>query len=322
MNWAKENKFLTGYMIVMVIGLGLLGYEVFSASGAYDDALTAYTAKAGEYNRLRHLQPFPSKQNLDQYDEQKVSARKVITDFQIDLSKKEFPLTPMSPSVFQDKLKAAVTDVQKKAADANVKLDPKFFLGFEGYETKPPTQEAAAPLGRQLEAIEWVVNQCIENQAFSIANLLRTDLPEEGNGTGGRGRQAGGGRPNPGGPGGPGSPGKGPGGGGASRKDLVHYHPFVISVICKQGKMLAILNSIVGAKAPQFYVIRQIRIRNEKEKGPAKATPAPGGEAGKGAIQYIVGEEMVEFAADIDIVNFTAPTEESSVAEKSSPAEK
>ena len=64
MNWVKENKFLTGFIVVMLIGIGVLGYEVYSASSAYDDATDGYTKAAGEYNRLRHLVPFPNKQNL------------------------------------------------------------------------------------------------------------------------------------------------------------------------------------------------------------------------------------------------------------------
>ena len=34
MNWIKANKFLTGFFGVMIIGLGGLGYFLFSAMGS------------------------------------------------------------------------------------------------------------------------------------------------------------------------------------------------------------------------------------------------------------------------------------------------
>jgi len=313
MNWVKENKFLTGFIIVMVIGLGILGYEVYSAGSAYDDAATKYTATAAEYNRLRHLGPFPNQQNLDQYDVQKKDAAQAITAFQVDLAKKEFPLTPLTPELFQDMLKASVTDVRKKADDAGVKLPDKFYLGFDKYETVPPTPEAAAPLGRQLKAIEWIVDQYIANRVILISSLARNELPEEKGGG-----QKGGGKS---GKGGGGKPGKG---GASGRRDLVRYDSFDITVICKQPRLQELLKAITGTQAPQFYVIRQLRIRNEKEKGPPKvtATPAPDATAPKAQVQYIVGEENIEVAARIDIVDFNAPSDASSVADKSNPAEK
>jgi uncharacterized membrane protein YgcG len=328
MNWVKANKFLTGYIIVMVIGLGVLGYMVFSASSNYDDVLANYEKQSADYKQLRENHPFPSQQNLDKYKEQKVSAAKVINAFQVDLSKNEFPLEPLTPFQFQDLLKARVTDVRQKAAEGGVELDPKFFLGFSKYETTPPNPEAAAPLGRELHAIEWIVDQFIEHGVKKISALDRADLPEESSG-GSRGesdRSGSGPRRPSGGPGG-GSRGGGPGGGGAAgRQDLVHYASFDITAECKQQRLQPLLNDICGPKAPQFYIIRQLRIRNSQEKGPAKVTPAPdatGTATDKPAdTRYIVGEENIEATVRIDIADFTPPTADSAVAEKSKSSSK
>ena len=61
-----------------------------------------------------------------------------------------------------------------------VKLPDKFFLGFSKYETTPPTPEAAGPLGRQLNAIKWIVDQYIAQLGSGsvIESLERADLPE------------------------------------------------------------------------------------------------------------------------------------------------
>jgi hypothetical protein len=316
MNWVKENKFLTGYIIVMVIGLGILGYEVFAASGDYDDKQAAYEKQAAEYKRLRELHPFPSKRNLDEYDNQKGTAAAAITAFQVDLSKMEFPLTPVSPEKFQDDLREAVTNVRKEADDAGVKIPEKFFLGFGKYETAPPTPEAAGPLGRQLKAIKWVVDQFISQLGAGsvIVSLDRADLPEER----APGSQRGDGR---GGPGGRNTPRPAGGGGGGGNRgggeQLVRYYSFDIIAQSKQQRLQPLINTIAGPKAPQFYVIRQIQVRNQAEKGPGKMTPSPdatGAQKNSGPV-FIVGEESIEANLRIDIVDFFAP-ESSTVADK------
>src|SRR5258708_417939 len=125
MNWVKENKFLTGFFLVLLIGVGVLGYEVSSASSDYDGASNNYTSTASEYNRLRHLIPYPNRQNLDAYEQQKKEAAEVINAVEADLAKKEFPFEQMTPSGFQDKLKASVSAVRAKAGDAGIALPDK-----------------------------------------------------------------------------------------------------------------------------------------------------------------------------------------------------
>lgn len=306
MNWVKENKFLTGFILVLLIGVGVLGYEVLSASSAYDETSDAYTKASGEYNRLRHLVPFPNKQNLEEYEKQEEAAKVKIDAFEADLAKKEFPLEPMTPEGFQDKLKASVTEIRKKAADSGILLPEKekgSYIGFERYEATPPPPDAAAPLGRELKAIEWVLNQYLAQSSAKmqkIVSLVRTDLPEERpkGGPGGKG----------GGPGGAGKGGPGGGGGGSSRRDLVKYHPFDIDVICKPAALREVLDAVTSSKAPQFFVLRQIRIKNEHEKPPSRTVEAAAADKPT-AMAYIVGEEWIEVLARWEVVDFASPSD-------------
>lgn len=320
MNWAKENKFLTGFIAVMVVGVGALGYEVYSASSRYDEALENYTKASGEYNRLRHLIPFPSRANLEQLDQQKQEAGTVVTDFEEQLSKKEFPLTALTPTGFQDQLKNAVNAVRKASQEGGVKLPEKFYLSFDKYETVPPPPEAATPLGRELKAIEWVVNQILTQPPTKIEGIVgiaRTDLPEERGKGGKNASQAGG--PGGGGPGGakPSGPG---GGGGGGRRDLVKYHSFAVNLQGKQEGLLAILKALAAPSSPQFFVVRKVSVRNEKPKGPPKVDPSapPAGDPKDNGPKIIVGEEKIEAIISIDMVDFTAPSEKNA-SEQSSP---
>ena len=143
-----------------------------------------------------------------------------------------------------------------------------------------------------------------------MISLVRTDLPEEGGGkgAGSGGKTGAGGGPAPVGPGG-GGPALAARRGRSERRDLVQYHPFDVTVICKQQALVEVLKTITGTKAPQFYVLRQIRIKNEKEKGPPRVTPDVAKPDEKPTVQYIVGEEWLDVAARWEVVDFAAPAE-------------
>jgi hypothetical protein len=75
-----------------------------------------------------------------------------------------------------------------------------------------------------------------------------------------------------------------------------------------------VLNQIASSPQ-QFYVIRTLHVRNEKEKGPPREQAAPTGSAAaqptpaktpsNTALSFIVGNEHVEAAARIELVRFT-----------------
>lgn len=333
MNWVKENKFLTGFIAVMVIGVGVLGFEVFTASSAYDEAQENYTKTATEYNRLRGSNPYPSRENLAKFESQKQDAVKAVTDFEAELASKEIPLESITPTAFQDKLKEAVTSVRESAKTAGITLPEKFYLNFDKYETIPPPAEAAGPLLRELKTIKWVVDQFLAQPSIhmqAIMGITRADLPEEKGKTGRGGAGQGGGNNSGPGFGGPGGGNKGPGAGqgGGSRRDLVKYHPFNVAVLCKQEALMNVLKAIASPKAPQFLVLRKIVIHNQKEKGPSKTDPnAPAAQTPDGkpaGPQYIVGEESIEVTLHLEMVDFAAPNEkvasEQSSAPKTTPA--
>lgn len=288
MNWIKENKFLSGFLGVLIVGLGVLGYFVFAAMGRVATARENYTAQASDLARLQNLPLTPSKKNLDALVAQKTEAGSVIAEFQATLAAKSFPLEPMTPEQFQDQLKATKTAIFAKAAEAGTKLPPKFYLGFEAYETTPPKPEAATPLGRQLKAIEWVLNQIFENHIIEIDDkelMKRELLPEE------TGRKAE-------------EPPKKGGGSAPKQKPLVVTHSFELKMKCRQPQLAGLLNAIVGPKAPLFYIPRLVQVSNEKpgvsRVDPAKATDGkPEG--------YFLGNEKLAVTLLIEVVDFAEP---------------
>lgn len=292
MNWIKANKFLTGFFAVMLVGMGVLGYFLFSANSAFDAADESYQEKARELNRLRTLPLYPNPKNLKALEAQKTEAAQMVSAFQAHLATREFPADDITPQQFQDKLKDAVTKTVEKAGVAHMELPKdKFYLGFDPYESRPPEPEAVAPLTRQLKAIQWVIEKLIEAKIAKLTLLKRTPLPEE-KGLADKNKR----------------PSREERTGG----ELVSKFPVDIEVVARQKSIAEALNVIVGASAPQFYIPRVVRFKNQNLKGPERAgAGASAGASGQPAapLGYILGEELVEASVRLEIVEFAAPKE-------------
>ena len=81
--------------------------------------------------------------------------------------------------------------------------------------------------------------------------------------------------------------------------------------VSSPGASRRVLNQITAAEK-QFYIIRLLQVRNEKDKGPPResgpeppaaasaATPTPGG----APLKFIVGSEHIETSARVELVRF------------------
>jgi len=312
MNWIKANKFLTGFFAVMLVGIGVLGYFLFSASGAFDDAADNYRTKADEYSRLRHLPLYPNAKNLKALEAQKDVAAQMVAQFQAELATKEFPADEITPQQFQDRLTKDVKEILEKAGVAHVEFPKdKFYLGFDPYETRPPEPEAVGPLTRQLKSIKWVMERLIEAKITKLDSLKRFPLPEEKSLMGGANNK----RQDRDEPGGKGNSGKGNSG----KEELVSKFPMDLKFVARQKSFAEALNVIVGASAPQFFIPRVVEIKNQRQKGPERggaAGSAPGQPAAPAG--YIVGEEQIEVNLRLEMVEFAPPKEGAAAKPKAS----
>ena len=313
MNWIKENKFLTGFIAVMLLGCGALGFLAMTAGGKYTETEDAFAQSKAELARLQGLAPFPSKENLKKLEDQRKEATDAVNTLHRNLAAAEIPIEALTPEQFQDKLRASVTDVKAKAGQ-RPKLPEKFYMGFDKYETEPPERPAAGPLGRQLKAMQWLVEQFIEVKAVEIRELGRDELPEEKS----KGRAE-----KPAAPAALGAPaaGKEKDKDKGDKQKLVTKHAFWITVLLDQNALRKVLNSIVTSKE-QFFIVRTIEVKNEKDRGPSRIDPnaaqpaapvAPADPNAKVAAaaapaapptSIIVGEERVEVTLRIEIIDF------------------
>ena len=293
MNWIKQNKFLSGFIAVMAIGVGVLGYLLFTAKSHYDEGRSDYEAKAAELNRLENLKPYPEAENLKQFDAQKKEHAAAIDALHKNLAAAQIPVEPLSREQFQDKLREAVTRITTKAKESGTGLPAMFYLGMEKYQTEPPLPEAAPALGRQLKALESVVTKMIEGGIASIAKFDRDALPEEE----GKGKKEKEPAARPGGPAGRSE---------KSGKGLVAYRGVQMEFTAEQSRFRSFLNGIVTEKS-QFFVPRLVVVKNEKDAAPPRVQPGVAGtpqDKENTDSKYTFGLEKVNVAMVLDMVDF------------------
>ena len=279
MNWIKENKFLTGFLAALVAGAAALVYFIVSSQASFTEVSDNYQKQAQELARLQNLVPYPDEANLKLLRGKKDEYSAMTSKLVKDLSAAQFPLEPMMPAEFQDVLKKTVDDVVGKSSPGL--LPQRFYLGFDVYQTKPPGgPKAAAALARELKAIEFVVSTLIDSKVSSIADIKRFPLFEEDS------KAA------------------------DNQKSPVIKSTFEVTFSGEQGRLRKALDDIVSSKK-QFYIIRSLSVKNEREKGPSRsdslvsANPAQGEEAQR--LKIIVGTEKLTVTARIEIVNFAPP---------------
>jgi len=333
----KDNKFLTGLLIVTLLGAGVLGFFLFQAKGKYTEALDVYNTKIGELQTLQSSKPFPDDENLKKMQKLQTAHQEVINGLQKELAAAEFPVKDLRPNEFQDKLKQSVDRVHQEAAAKGVELPKEkgtFALGFDRYLSEPPKPEVTPALGRMLEAVEKVVMLLIQTSPTSIEDIKRTPFPGE----------VGAAAPAPAQP----AKGGGKKSEAAPEAPLVQRYPFELEFTAQEFKFRTFINSVVAEKQ-QFYIPASISIVNEQVAGPSKAqasteggaavapaapadpsaAPAPTAPADAPVLvspaadvpKFVVGEERLNIAVRIEVVDFAEPPAEKAPTEKS-PAKK
>jgi len=213
--------------------------------------------------------------------------------------------------------KEAVARVMSKAAAARVTLPDKFYLDFK-YQSSPPSDAAAPVLGRQLRAIEQIMDIVTTVGGIDVKDFKREELPEE---SGSRRSASGsqGGRPRP---------GSGAGGEGSGKR-LVEKSSVIIKFSSKDIALRQVLNALAESKQ-QFFIVRRVDVKNDNVESPQKTAGAPalnvpaGADAGKpadpagpaaapppttrqGSLVYAFGLEKIEAIIEIEILDFADP---------------
>src|SRR5205085_1674789 len=302
MSLFRENRFWGGFIAIaggaLLVALGLLWWT----RSSFADAMASYQDSATEQTRLESGNPYPSQTNVAKMktylDEYKGALDKLKTELKTHM----LPEAPLAPNEFQTRLRQAISAVAENARSHRVKLPPTFNLGFDEFVSALPSPDDAPALGQELSQIQLLLNTIIEARVDAITSFRRVHQsravsaasPPPGAATAPRGAQ------------------KPP-------ATLIEQRTVEVSLSASPSAGRKVINQISTA-SDQFFVIRAVYIKNQKDKGPArenptgttasvpsipavKAVPAPGATP-SGPLNFIVGNEHIDLSARVELVNF------------------
>jgi len=301
MNWCRKNPLLGAFIAAFAVSMGTALWFFWSAKTEADEASRRFNENVAELNRLERLASYPSGPNLRAMQAQSDRYAAGIDKLKTELKTHVMPSTVIAPNEFQSRLRIAISAVSEKARANKVKLPARFYLGFDEFAASLPTAQAAPLLGQELSQVELLLNILLDARIDALTSFHRVPSPQDQPpGALSRSSQA--------------ALGKSAGSAPAQSK-LIERHVVEASFVSSQGVARKILNQI-SSTPEQFYLIRLLQVRNEKDKGPLReaipetaAVPSPPGiPATKpttgAAFTFIVGNEHVETSAKIEIVRF------------------
>jgi hypothetical protein len=281
---------------------------LWSGKTDWEEAQARFNQMAAELNRLERLAPYPSQENLRKMKAHADDYASAFAKLKDELKLRVPPAAPLAPNELQSRLRVAMTSVAEKARANKVKLPEKFYLGFDEFAAGLPTEEAAPLLGQELAQVEWLLNTLIDARVEALTSFRRVPASAE---------KVASPPPSPATPTGSKSGAALPPTAAQLERNIVEA-----TFVSTPAAARRALNQIAGANQ-QFFVIRLLHVRNEKDKGPSRemapdapgagaATPPPVAAGSPGAkppagaaFNFFVGNERIETSARIEIVRFT-----------------
>ena len=312
MNWFRQNRLLGALLIAfgicMVITMILLystGSKLATARGEFDKA-------TAERARLETLDPFPNDANYHKLKDYIANYHVMLDKFKEELKKEMIPETPLAPNEFQSRLRQATVATLNRARANNIKLPENFRLGFDEFATALPRTAVAPLLGQELSQVQMLINILLDARIDGVTSFHRMPLTEEK-----EPKAAPTATPAPvraGRRGGPTQKAASPETGGLASRV---FERNIVDLTFRAAPDAArkVLNEISSSNG-QFYIIRTLYIRNEKDQGPPReksaeptptpaTSPSPNQPVTAGALTFIVGNEHVEVSATIEMLRFS-----------------
>jgi hypothetical protein len=304
MNWFRENPFWSAFIAIvggaLLVVLGLLWWT----KGSFEDSMAKYRESAAEQTRLESGNPYPSAPNVAKMKSYLDDYKGTLDKLKAELKTHMLPETPLAPNEFQTRLRQAIVAVNENARNHRVKLPANFNLGFDEFVAALPSPDDAPALGQELAQIQLLVNTIIEARVDAITALHRVPqtgaVSAAGPATALTPPRA--------------APQKPPAG-----SKPIEQRTVEVSLSASPSVGRKVINQI-SAGNDQFFIIRAVYVKNQKDKGPSRenaagrvaavpsipaagASPAPGATPA-GPLNFIVGNEHIDLSARVELVNF------------------
>jgi hypothetical protein len=303
MNLFRENPFWGAFIAIaggaLFVAVGLLWWT----KSSFEDAMATCLESAAQQTQLESGNPYPSQANVTKMKTYLDQYKSALDKLKTDLKTHMLPETPLAPNEFQTRLRQTISAVAENARNHRVKLPTNFNLGFDEFISTLPSSDDAPALGQELGQIQLLLNTIIEARVDGITAFRR--VPQSGAASAASPAVA----PTP--TRGPQKPPPGP--------KLIEQRTVELRLSASPSAGRKVINQISAAN-DQFFIIRAVYIKNQKDKGPARENnpgttvgvspiPATGGAPAPaatpaGPLNFIVGNEHIDLSARIELVNF------------------
>jgi hypothetical protein len=309
MNWFRQNRLLGALLIAFGICVLSSVILLFWTGGKLATARSEFNKTAAEYARLEALDPFPNEANYHKSKDYIENYRVTLDKFKEELKKEMIAEAPLAPNEFQSRLRQAIVATLNRARASNTKLPDNFRLGFDEFATALPKTALTQLLGQELSQVQLLIGILLDARIDSVTSFRRAPLSEETEAKAARTATP--------------VPGRR---GSSSQKAIPSqtsaiapkvFERNIVQLTFKAGPDAArkVLNEIASSSG-QFYIIRTLYVRNEKDQAPqreksAEPAPAAAGAAAPNqpapaaALNFIVGNEHVEVSATIEMLRFS-----------------
>ena len=269
MNWVRNNRFLAGFLVFMLVGVGGLGFLLYQRLGRYSSVDDQYKSQVAELKRLEALQPYPDQANQKKYEEPRTNYSQAVRDLQADLASYDPPPRTRRPRRCNSRTSCArrskkPTPRRPRPVSTSCRRR-SFTSGSSSTAARRPKPPPTPLLSYELNAVNDLVSILIQGKRIdSLTYIKRGLLPGEA-----------------GVPGAAPTPAALPGrpGAAATPPPLVVKYPVEIAFSATPNAFREILDAITTSK--RLFIVRALQVKNQVPTGPLRALPeAPGAAPG------------------------------------------
>jgi len=239
MDWIKSNPFVAALSGGTLIACILLFFLASKAASRLDSAKEGFDTAFMQVSKYERTELYPKVTNRDakkkalaDYSDSIDQLRSLFDDYRVAEVK------PIATQAFTVRLKAANKEVTKAFKEGGTEIPDDFFMGFESYRNKMAESESTGLLDYQLSAVRHALLKLAEARPSEVISVYREPIPEE-SGTAYE----------------------------VSENEVARK--FGYEVVFKGPETSAReFISALGNVDPYYFIVRAIRIRNEKNDPP------------------------------------------------------
>jgi hypothetical protein len=314
----KEYNLVVGCAFAVVVAFGGSLYFAIDALNLESESLESVSTISQKIEKLNKSPIPPTTEYLKALESQKSAITEKIESLQQLARKIDIPTVDMSPEDFQKALNQKAQNIAEKAAKESIQIPADFYLDFNQYLQKLPNKEITPFMGRQLSAVGLLLDILLDSLPLELKSFERKSAdklpdytivdtttntatttqaaPSSANASakGSKKQES------------------------APRKASLSAQSFELAFSTRPERLRTFLNAI-SSEQGAFFIIRNLKVTNSKQKGPLKNTePQPGEIPGnipdpnvpdplaaptnEAASPYIVGEEHIDVKISIDLV--------------------